>query len=331
PCNATILGHVLAGRNAMNLLRKGLTDYLELRRGLGFKLVIDERHLRAFIAFLECRKTSHITTRLALEFATFRKNLDPRSWVQRLCAVRAFALYWQGFDPKTEVPPEGLLRYPAKRARPRFCSEAQIVRLLELARGVPPSEVHGLRPWTLYTLFGLLSVTGMRISEALHLKSADIDWAAGVLTVRLTKFGKSRLVPLHPSTVEALAAYARRRDRFLKRSGRPCSGNFFVTNRGTAFSDNNARAAFRELLLKAGLYTSKQGGPRIHDLRHRFAVETLRRWYQAGEQVEHRLPALSTYLGHVNVAATYWYLSCTPELAAAACARVEARWKGVVR
>src|SRR6202043_624036 len=115
------------------------------------------------------------TTRLALEFATFRKNLDPRSWVQRLCAVRAFALYWQGFDPKTEVPPEGLLRYPAKRARPRFCSEAQIVRLLELARGVPPSEVHGLRPWTLYTVFGLLSVSGMRISEALHLKSVDID------------------------------------------------------------------------------------------------------------------------------------------------------------
>jgi integrase/recombinase XerD len=193
----------------MNLLRKGLTDYLELRRGLGFKLVIDERHLRAFIAFLECRKTSHITTRLALEFATFRKNLDPRSWVQRLCAVRAFALYWQVFDPKTEVPPVGLLRYPAKRARPRFCSEAQIVRLLEVARGVPPSRTHGLRPWTLYTLFGLLSVTGMRISEALHLKSADIDWDTGVLTVRLTKFGKSRLVPLHPSTIQALRSTPR--------------------------------------------------------------------------------------------------------------------------
>jgi len=186
-----------------------------------------------------------------------------------------------------------------------------------------------LRPWRLYTLFGLLSVSGMRISEALHLKSADIDWDAGVLTVRLTKFGKSRLVPLHPLTVQALAEYARRRDGFLKRSGRPCSGYFFVTNRGTPFSDNNARAAFRELLLKAGLYTAEQGSPRIHDLRHRFAVETLRRWYQAGEQVEHLLPALSTYLGHVNVASTYWYLSCTPELAAAASKRVEARWKGV--
>jgi integrase len=190
---------------------------------LGFKLSIDERHLRAFIAFLESKKTSHITTRLALEFVTFRKDLDPRSWVQRLCAVRAFALYWQGFDPKTEVPPVGLLRYPAKRARPRFCSEAQIVRLLELARGVPSTGVHGLRPWTLYTLFGLLSVSGMRISEALHLKSTDIDWDAGVLTVRLTKFGKSRLVPLHPSTVQALAEYALRRDGFLERSGRPCA------------------------------------------------------------------------------------------------------------
>jgi integrase/recombinase XerD len=147
------------------------------------------------------------------------------------------------------------LRYPAKRARPRFCSEAQIVRLLEVARGVPPSRTHGLRPCTVYTLFGLLSVSGMRISEALHLKSADVDWDTGVLTVRLTKFGKSRLVPLHPSTVRALAEYARRRDGFLKRSGRPYSGYFLVANRGTAFSDNNARASFRELLLKAGLYT----------------------------------------------------------------------------
>ena len=311
-------------------LHKGINDYLELRRGLGFKLR-DEHYLRAFIAFLESKKTSHITTAVALEFATFRKDVDPRSWVHCLCVVRAFALYWQGFDPNTEVPPVGLLRYPAKRARPRFCSEAQIVRLLELARGVPSTGVHGLRPWTLYTLFGLLSVSGMRISEALHLKSVDVDWDAGALTVRRTKFGKSRLVPLHPSTVRELAEYALRRDAFLQRKGRPCSGYFFVTNRGTAFSDNNARAAFRELLLKARLNTSKQGGPRIHDLRHRFAVETLRRWYQAGEQVEHRLPALSTYLGHVNVASTYWYLSCTPELAAAASERIEERWKGVVR
>jgi integrase/recombinase XerD len=315
----------------MNPLYKALGDYLALRRALGFKLLIDERHLRKFVAFLESRTAEHITTQLALEFATLPKNVDPGLWVQRLSAVRAFALYWRGFDPETEVPPTGLLRCPAKRARPRFCSEDQIVRLLQLAHSVPPSRVHGLRPWTLYTLFGLLAVTGMRISEALNLQSRDIDWDVGVLTVRNTKFGKSRLVPLHRSTTKALAVYARCRDRFLTGLSQPPCGNFFISNHATALSDTNIRDAFRKLLLKAGLRTSEQGGPRIHDLRHRFAVETLRRWYQAGEEVEQWLPALSTYLGHVNVAATYWYLSCTPELAAAVSTRVEAHWKGVVR
>jgi integrase/recombinase XerD len=313
----------------MKSLSQAVSDYLELRRGLGFKLVVDERHLRKFVAFLEARNTAHITTQLALEFATLPKNVDPGWWVQRLCAVRAFALYWQGFDPQSEVPPAGLLRCPAKRARPRFLSEAELVQVLELARGVPSSGAHGLRPWTLYTLFGLLAVTGMRISEALQLQVHDIDWDTGVLTVRKTKFGKSRLVPLHPSTLQALAAYAQRRERFFSGASSPPCGHFFVSHRGTALSDGNMRAGFRALLLKAGLLASEHGGPRLHDLRHRFAVETLRSWYQAGEPVEQRLPALSTYLGHVNVAATYWYLSCTPDLQTAASARVEARWEGV--
>lgn len=315
----------------MSTLHQAVTDYLALRRGLGFKLVVDERHLRAFVVFLESRKASHVTTQLALEFATLPQGVDPGWWVQRLGAVRAFALYWQGFDPQSEVPPAGLVRCPAKRARPRFCSEAQIVQLLELARQVPPSGVHGLRPWTLYTLFGLLAVSGLRISEALHLQAQEVDWETGVLTVRNTKFGKSRLVPLHPSTVQALEAYAQRRDRFLSGSSKRSCGNFFVSNRGTPFSDGNARGAFRQLRRQAGLCTPEESGPRIHDLRHRFAVETLLRWYRAGEPVDPRLPALSTYLGHVNVAATYWYLSCTPELRAAATVRVEAHWKGVAR
>jgi integrase/recombinase XerD len=314
----------------MKSLSQAVSDYLELRRGLGFKLVVDERHLRKFIAFLEARNTAHVTTQLALEFATLPKNVDPGWWVQRFGAVRAFALYWQGFDPHSEVPPAGLLRCPAKRARPRFLSELQLVQVMELARGMSSSGTHGLRPWTLYTLFGLLAVTGMRISEALHLQGHDIDWDTGVLTVHKTKFGKSRLVPLHPSTVQALAAYARRRERYFAGASSPPCGHFFVSNRGTALSDGNIRGGFGALLLQAGLLPSEHGGgPRLHDLRHRFAVETLRGWYQAGEPVEQRLPALSTYLGHVNVAATYWYLSCTPELQAAASARVEARWEGV--
>jgi integrase len=177
----------------MKTLRHGIRDYLELRRGLGFKLVVDERHLCAFALFLEQRKTSRITTQLALEFATERQHLDCGSWVQRMCAVRAFAQYWKGLDPTGEIPPAGLLRCPKKRARPRFCSDQEIIQILDTARTAQATQTHGLRPWTLYALFGLLAVTGMRISESINLRADDIDWRQGIITVRNTKFGKSRL------------------------------------------------------------------------------------------------------------------------------------------
>jgi integrase len=316
-------------------LRKAIRHYLELRRGLGFKLVVDERHLRDFALFLEKRKTSRITTQLALEFATERRHNDRGSWAQRMGSVRAFARYWNGLDLTSEVPPAGLIRYPKKRARPRICTEDQIVRLLDVARNVPPTRTRGLRPWTVYMVLGLLAVSGMRVSEALNLKSADIDWEEGVLAIRNTKFGKSRLVPLHCSTLAVLDSYARRRDRFLGgswRRGRPqrSSGLFFVSNRGTALSYYNLNWSFRRLLRQAGLATPEHPRTRIHDLRHRFAVETIRRWYRSdGEQIDRRMPALSTYLGHAAVESTYWYLTCTPELRAAASRRVEAYWKGV--
>jgi integrase/recombinase XerD len=309
---------------------KIIQRYLELRRGLGFKLQTDERHLRKFLGYLVEKKATRITPQLALEFATEPKGLAPSSQRVAYNAVRSFASYWRGFDPTTETPPAGLIRCPNRRARPRICSEAEIERLLATARDVPPLRVHGLKPWTLYTMFGLLTVTGMRISEALHLQLGDIDWKECVLIVRDTKFGKTRLIPLHPSTLKALVCYARRRHRHLASRSQPPSSYFFVTNNGTPLSDGNARGCFRELLHKAGMLAPGQPNLRIHDLRHRFAVETLRRWYRhQGEHVDRRLPELSTYLGHVNVASTYWYLSCTPELRAVASKRVEARWKGV--
>lgn len=199
----------------MKTLRHAIRDYLELRRGLGFKLVVDERHLRAFALFLERRKTSRITTQLALEFATERQHLDRGSWVQRMCAVRAFAQYWRGLDPTSEIPPAGLLRCQKKRARPRFCSDKEIIQILDTARTVQATQTHGLRPWTLYALFGLLAVTRIRISEAINLRADDIDWKQSIIAVRNTKFGKSRLVPLHRSTLRELSAYSRKQDRFL--------------------------------------------------------------------------------------------------------------------
>jgi integrase len=319
----------------MNALRQGITDYLHLRRGLGYKLEIDERHLRSFVEFLEDKKAARITTQLALAFATENANLGPVGRVQRMSTIRGFARYWHGMDPASEIPAGGLLRCPRRRAKPRLCSEGELIRLLEAARKGPITRTRGLRPWTLYVLFGLLAVTGMRISEAVNLRAEDVDWDEGLLTIRDTKFGKSRRIPIHHTTLQILRNYAGRRDRFLRRGWRGAAvkcapGLVFVSNRGTALSTGNLRWSFRDLQRKAGL--TKNDGPRmrIHDLRHRFAVETLRRWYRCGRtDVDGRLPSLSTFLGHVNVAATYWYLSSTPALRTAAIGRVESRWKGV--
>lgn len=318
----------------MKALHKAIGDYLQLRRGLGYKLEIDERHLHKFAAFLEKQKATRITTRLAMEFATENPCLDRGGCVSRMCTIRAFARYWNGIDPASEIPPKGLLRSPRKRAKPRLCSERQINRLLKAARGGRQTQTRGLRPWTLYVLFGLLVVTGMRVSEAVNLRSEDVDWREAYLTIRDTKFGKSRRVPLHRSTLQILRRYGHQRDRFLRTGWRrsfvcQTSGLFFVSNRGTALNGGYLRWSFRELQRKAGLTAPGEPRVRIHDLRHRFAVETLRRWYERSvTNVEARLPVLSTFLGHVNVASTYWYLSSTPALRAAAIGRVESRWKG---
>jgi len=189
-------------------------------------------------------------------------------------------------------------------------------------------SLHELRPHTCSCLFGLLAVSGLRLGEAINLQPQDVDWSEGVLTIRGAKFGKSRLVPLHPSTCAVLFDYAKRRDKIFNRRPAPY---FFVTSCGTKLSGTNLRQIFRELSRQIGI--RKPGvrhGPRLHDFRHRFAIQTLLRWYRSGEQVSRRMQVLSTYLGHVNISGTYWYLDSTPELMAAASKRIEARWKGVV-
>jgi integrase len=171
----------------------------------------------------------------------------------------------------------------------------------------------------------------MRIGEVLNLQGADIDWSEGVLTIRNAKFGKSRLVPLHPSTVKALGTFVQQRDRFFARlRPQPEASHFFVTSRGTRLAVTHIDRVFLFISRQIGLRGPDAGhGPRLHDFRHRFAIETLLRWYRAGEPVDHLLPVLSTYLGHTHVTGTYWYLRCTPELMAAAGERLERRWKGI--
>jgi integrase len=308
----------------MNPFGQATQDYLALRRRLGFNLRDAGICLSKFAAFMQARGAAHITTQLALEWAQQNQSVQPSTWAQRLGHVRSFARHHVASDPQTEIPPPGLLPFRPRRARPYLYSNEEIERLLSCAMDLPASD--GLRPWTYHCLLGLLSVAGLRIGEAIRLQLADVNLQEGLLTIRGTKFGKSRLVPIHRSTQEVLAHYRARRGRFL--AGRTASASFFITSRGNHLDIGDIHRTFYKLSRRIGLRDATAShGPRLHDFRHRFAVQTLLRWYRSGEDVERRLPVLSTYLGHVHVADTYWYLSGCPELMGQAVARLEQRWE----
>lgn len=305
----------------MSPLRQAVDEYLALRHRLGFSLRLPGAMLRQFATFLEREGAPYITRDLALRWAQYPANALPSTWASRLAAVRRFAQFWRASDPRTEVPPLGLLPHRYARKPPYIYTEDDIRRLLAGARQLPSAT--GLRPATYATLLGLLAVTGLRISEALALNRADVDAAAAVLTIRRTKFGKSRLVPVHPATQRALDRYARQRDRVYPT---PTTESVLVSERGARLTQCTVRYTFNRLSRQVGLRgPADRRGPRLHDFRHRLAVTTLLRWYRAGMDVERHLPALSTYLGHRHVADTYWYLSAVPELLRLAAARLEAR------
>ena len=201
-------------------LRQAIDDYIALRRSLGFKLRRMSEGLREFAVFLEQKGAPYVTTELAMEWAMRPTHHQPSDWAQRLSSVRVFARHWHATDPRTEIPPTGLLPFRPQCARPYLYSELEIQNLLAAALKLSPSQ--GLRPRTYHCLFGLLAVAGLRISEVLKLEQPDVDLGEGILTIRQTKFGKTRLVPLHTSTRDVMADYARRRDRFLRSPSSPC-------------------------------------------------------------------------------------------------------------
>jgi integrase/recombinase XerD len=294
----------------MSPLRTALTEYLALRRALGFKLQTAESILRQFVHCAEREGALWITTDLALRWATQPQGVQPAHWATRLGMVRGFAQYCRALDARTEVPPPGLLPYRYRRQPPYIYSEQEITRLLTAARHLP--SVTGLRPYTYATLLGLLVVTGMRLREALHLDRTDVEGIHGSLTIRQTKFGKTRCLPLHPSTREVLHQYARFRDQLWPR---PSTVRFFLSERGTPLTVWSVQRTFVRLSRQIGLRrATARSGPRLHDLRHSFAVRTLLHWYRTGADVEQRMPTLSAYLGHAHVNDTFWYLSATPEL-----------------
>jgi integrase/recombinase XerD len=311
----------------MKTLREALQNYLALRRDLGFKMRDAGKVLLRFVTFMEEREALHITTRLSLEWVQQAKTVQPAEWARQLCFIRGFARYRSATDPLTEVASPELLPYRSTRARPYLYTDQEVQGLLDAALQLPtawPSTP--LRPWVFHCLLGLLSVTGLRISEALDLKVGDVDLDQGVLTIRAAKFGRSRLVPLHPSTRTVLVDYLQRRKQFVDQRR---SVYVFVSNRGTRLDGARVHRAFYSLSRQTGLRApGARNGPRLHDFRHRFAVQVLTRWYELGEDPARRLPVLSTYLGHVYVAGTYWYLSNWPELMAQAMARLERRWGG---
>jgi site-specific recombinase XerD len=305
----------------MNQMRKAVEDYVELRRALGFKLTEAARGLRDFVSFLEERAADHITIPLALEWARQNLTARPAHWSRRLSWVRGLAHYCSAADSRTQVPPRDLLPHRACRARPYLYTGEEIQQLLTQAMGLD-----GLRGWTFHCLLGLLCVTGTRVTEALNLRSEDVDLLTGLLTIRSGKFGKLRLVPIHASTQKVLQDYVQRRDYAVKT--RPVY--FFVSQRGNRLSEGAVRYTFRILCQRIGLRSpAASRGPRLHDFRHRLAVQTLVRWYRSGHDVERRLPALSTYLGHVHIGSTYWYLSACPELMGLAVKRLQQRWEGL--
>lgn len=316
----------------MKALTRHLRDYLELRRGLGFDLGRVESRLKSFLEFMKPKWGRQITTALALEFALRSDHRAPGTQAGCLSAIRGFARYLSGIDPKTEIPPTGLVRQ-GHRPHPYIYSDDEIIRILDAARAHPSTRRYALKPHTLYCLFGLLSVTGMRLSEALNLTAEDIDWVQGVLSVGRSKFQKFRLVPLHKSTLRQLRDYIKRRDRFFsERPWQRPENRVFVSTHGAALTSTEIGHDFRLLTRRIGLRAiGASNGPRIHDLRHRFAVATLVRWYRTGKDVAPLLPVLSTYLGHVFITGTYWYLTCTAELTGAAAKRLDRRWKGANR
>lgn len=302
----------------MNDLAAHVEDYLRMRRALGFKLTFPGKVLPQFVAYLHAAGTSTISVESAIAWAGLPKGVQPISLAHRLGAVRGFARYLATIDPSTEVPPCGIWPSVTRRPIPYLWSDAEVRALLDATRGLRSP----IRAATHETLFGLLAVSGMRIGEAVHLDRDDVDLVGGVITIRDGKFARSRLVPLHPSTTNALVSYAGRRDELCPK---PASAAFFISSTGTALAYNGVRAIFIELTTTIGLRTASVQ-PRIHDLRHSFAVHTLIDWHRAGIDVEVRMAVLSNYLGHVNPAGTYWYLSGAPELMELAAARLEDRF-----
>ena len=297
----------------MSTLSRELDRYLIIRRSLGYRLRANERILRKLVAFAEQQGAEHISTDLFLRWKRVSGSANRHTWAQNLAMVRLFAQWLHGIDPKHEVPPKGLIPRQNRRPKPYIYSEDEIRRIVEAAAELP--SFNGIRELTYPALFGLIAVTGIRISEALSLNTRDVDLETGVITIQHGKYGKSRELPLSADATARLTGYARERDRHFGCRPQP----FFVSDCGGRIGDNTARCTFAAVCQNIGLRRAQRPGrsgrgPRIHDLRHTFAVRTIINWYRTGKDPAQEMIKLTSYLGHADPADTYWYIEAVPEL-----------------
>jgi integrase len=306
----------------MNPLRQAVDDYLTIRRALGYKLERHGRLLPQFVDYLDEIGAATVTVEHAATWATQPPGAATRWYAERLTVVRGFAIWLAAIDPATEIPPAHLLPSPRQRAVPYLYSDQDLAALLEATETLSTSS----GTTTYRTLLALLAVTGLRIGEALRLDRVDVDVANNLLTINVGKFGKAREIPLHPTTTQALTRYMRECDRLHARASTPA---LFISTVGTRLQYCNVQRTFRQLTVRAGLRPrSSSCRPRLHDLRHSFAVRTVLDGYLTDADVHARLPLLATFLGHADPAHTYWYLSAAPELLGLAGQRLENHLEG---
>ncbi|CAH0356862.1 Site-specific recombinase XerD [Novosphingobium lubricantis] len=296
--------------------------FLAERRVLGFRTNgPSASQLRSFARFFDgTDRKGSLTTELVVEWAKEHARTDgPRAWARRLDALRPFATYLLREDPATEFPQTQIFGKSQRRATPHIYTEEEVLALLAAARHLEP--VGGLRPAAYEAFYGLIAATGLRISEAIKLRCADVDLGSRCLTVRMTKFSKSRHVPFHSTTASALADYLAVRDRFLPRAAEQ---SFFVSTPERSLKSRAAHWTFQRLRSKAGI-VARGAYPevRIHDFRHTFICRRIQRWRADGADIDNAIAALSTYVGHAKISDTYWYLTGIPDLMAAAGNRFE--------
>jgi len=299
-------------------LEQHLTNYLAFRRSLGYELAGSERLLKNFVAFLDVKHSRTITIKLAMEWTLLSKNVQPSYWSKRLSVVRLFAQYLVAYIPETEVPDPGLLNARTKRAEPYLYTDKQINQILNACLS---AQSKGLRHLTYYTLFGLLAVTGCRISEMINLSLRDVNLKVSAITIRGSKFGKSRCLPISSSTTEHLIAYSERRSVFSRELD---VDNYFISEQGKPLTVNGVEIFYVRLSKNIGLrHKDDSFGPRIHDFRHTYVIKSVINCYKSNADVHQLMPLLATYLGHKKPSDTYWYLSNVPELMALAAEKFE--------